>query len=248
MVKTSIIVPTYQRERHHANLYQCFAGQTAPDCELLILDDSLAPSAFFSQLQSSNVKYVYSHHKLTIGEKRNTLIDMAQGDLIVHFDDDDYYASNYIETMTAALETADVAKLSGWFAYSTREQKLFYWDTSCRDRYHFAVQTDGVQVGEMNIPHEHLYAHYWGFGFSYAYRRAVWEKQHFEPIDFGEDFQFLNGAQNQGARAVALTDKSGLVLHCLHRDNISRVFPQYYLPPFMLELLFGDAVKPYITF
>ena len=38
-------------------------------------------------------------------------------------------------------------------------------------------------------------------------------------------------------------DTDGLVLHILRRDNMSKSFPQYLLPDFMLEKLFPSDIS-----
>ena len=54
-----------------------------------------------------------------LGEKRNWLLDKATGDVILHFDDDDYYAPHYVRFMVDALfySKADVIRLLSWVTY-----------------------------------------------------------------------------------------------------------------------------------
>ena len=66
--------------------------------------------------------YTHVTERLTIGEKRNRLIAASSGQVIVHFDDDDYYAPCYVEWMLRQLGDHDLVKLVGWFAYATAAQ------------------------------------------------------------------------------------------------------------------------------
>src|SRR4051812_23464981 len=129
-MKVSVVTPTFARERCLPGLYACFAEQTHADRELLVLDDSPAPSRFFTGLGDARVRYIHAAERQTIGEKRNRLVAMATGDVIASFDDDDYYAPGYLAAMLEALGDADLVKLAGWFALSVPDDALFFWDTS----------------------------------------------------------------------------------------------------------------------
>jgi glycosyltransferase involved in cell wall biosynthesis len=103
MPKVSIITPTYSRESHLSKIHRCFKSQDYPDLEWLILDDSPGPSEEFTATSDSRIRYRHISKRLSIGEKRNLLVDEAAGDIIVHFDDDDFYNLNYVSSMVGAL-------------------------------------------------------------------------------------------------------------------------------------------------
>jgi len=77
-----------------------FNYQTYPASrrELIILDDSPESnqSIIDEHNKDNNVKYIYSNEKIALGKKRNMLNDMAKGEYIVCFDDDDFYAPERI--------------------------------------------------------------------------------------------------------------------------------------------------------
>src|SRR3978361_2118037 len=98
-MRVSVVTPTFGRERYLAGLYQGFAAQTHQDRELLVFDDSPVPSAFFARLAGPRVRYLHAPERLTIGEKRNRLIELATGEVIAFFDDDDHYAPGYLRAM-----------------------------------------------------------------------------------------------------------------------------------------------------
>ncbi len=137
--KISVICPTYNRHNRHANLYSAFKNQTYENKELLILDDSSSPSDFFIMLKDPTVKYQHVMTRDSIGQKRNMLIEMASGSLIAHFDDDDYYAPSYLETMVQSLGEADLIKLSKWLVWKEFDGSLWEWDTRFFDTFHYII-------------------------------------------------------------------------------------------------------------
>src|SRR5271154_3261292 len=108
----SCICPTFGRPERHQQAYHCFSGLSYPRKELLVLDDSRHPSPFFLALRDPRVRYWHSSSRKSIGRKRNELVSFAQGDVIQHQDDDDYYAPEYTRAMVDNLHDADLVKLS----------------------------------------------------------------------------------------------------------------------------------------
>lgn len=226
----SVITPTYRREADLIRQYANFKAQTYPMKEWMILDDSPAPSSFFLALSDPEVRYIYSPIRLSVGEKRNLLIEKASGFYIAHFDDDDYYAPQYLKTMARHLKTLDFIKLSAWYVYS--EPHLFwgYCDHEHPAPFHYYLSPgEGLCVIE-NFQQDPSML--WGYGFSYAYRRTVWEAFPFEAVNFGEDHgMVLERLLPSRFSAGYVSDPHGIVLHILHQGNASQAFPQYRLPP-----------------
>ena len=78
----SFVCPTRNRPARHEHLYLQYAQQTVSPKELIVGDEGEAPSEFFRQLDDPTVHYTYFPEKLTLGDKRNRLNDMAAGDVI----------------------------------------------------------------------------------------------------------------------------------------------------------------------
>ena len=94
----SIITPTFNRPEFLNLVLECVLGQSYENIEWIILDDSLEPNLnFMEKLTGKSFTYIHSEKKLSIGEKRNQLIEAASGEYIVHFDDDDFYNQDYIQ-------------------------------------------------------------------------------------------------------------------------------------------------------
>src|ERR1051326_6420491 len=125
----SIITPTFNRhallKAQHAHLQ----AQSEQDFEWLILDDGPESSAYFRGLTDPRIRY---HHlagsKMKVSAKRNWLCEQASAPVIAQFDDDDYYAPDYLAVMLKRLAESDaeITKLSGWFVYSAQLKRLGY--------------------------------------------------------------------------------------------------------------------------
>jgi glycosyltransferase involved in cell wall biosynthesis len=76
---------------------------------------------------------------MSIGAKLNSLMELARGDVLMRFDDDDYYAPDYVERMLELLGDDDYLTLSGWFAYSPTHGKFCYWETDVMSPLHFVL-------------------------------------------------------------------------------------------------------------
>jgi glycosyltransferase involved in cell wall biosynthesis len=250
--KVSVVTPTYGRGHHMQRLYTAFEAQTWADKELVVLDDSSEASLFMQNLSDPRVRYVHEPKRMSVGEKRNRLADMATGELIAHFDDDDYYAPRYLERMASYLESCEMVKLSGWFAWSTTHRAFFYWDTAAAANVHFMVESNKpIKVFDISKKTENEKA-LWvqknlvGYGFSYAYTKALWQDNPFPMSQHGEDRVFLQDVLRKNREVGMFADREGLALVVRHVHDSSVVIPQYILPDFMLEQVFGKAIQAYI--
>lgn len=127
----SCITPTYGRALFLPNLLKIFNYQTYPAnlMELIILDDSPESNQHIIDKYNvnNNIKYTHLKEKLPLGKKRNMLNDMATGDYIVCFDDDDYYpperVSHAITKMTATKNNLSGASLL--YVYFTHLDQIY---------------------------------------------------------------------------------------------------------------------------
>lgn len=90
----SILTPTYNRKIFKDLMLRNWNAIDYPrnKLEWIIVDDSqegrgLNPRDF----QQPNIRYLRIPKKITIGKKRNFLASLAKHQILVHFDDDDYY-------------------------------------------------------------------------------------------------------------------------------------------------------------
>jgi len=244
-MKVSVLVVTYHREHFMPAVYDVYARQTHPDTELRVLDDSDVPSPFFTQLNDPRVHYTHSPKRLSIGTKRNRLVEQAQGDWVCHFDDDDYYADHYIQHMLAHTGGVDFVKLSAWFNLSVGPRLFTYWDANVVEAAFYRQSGESLQpvtIGQLD-PQRFQRSSLLGFGFSYFHRRAVALKHPFKEVSFGGDYPVLEAFVQDGGKLRLLRDEQGLVLHRLHGSNVSHVFPQHRLPAFMLARFFPGHAR-----
>ena len=245
----SIITPSFNRQALLEAQHGIVSAQTVGDFEWLILDDSPQPSAYFTGLEDPRVRYTHMPERMMVAAKRNWLCERSAAPVIAQFDDDDYYAPNYLEKMLARLNRtgADITKLSAWFVYSAQLQRLGYWDTANTLGLHFTFGPEKSLQGFVNqTPPDNMKNNYLGYGFSYVFKKSAWEAAPFPPVEYASDYGFVAGAIAKGKVFDHFADTDGLCLHVLRTDNMSRSFPQALLPDFMVEKLFGADVIPFL--
>lgn len=244
----SIITPSFNRHALLAAQATIVAAQTVTDFEWLILDDSPEPCRYFAQLSDPRIRYTHlGAAPMPVAAKRNWLCERATAPVIAQFDDDDYYAPHYLASMLARLDRtgADITKLSAWFVYSAQLKRLGWWDTAQTLGLHFTFGPEPVLNAFFNTEApDNMKNNYAGYGFNYVFRKSAWEKAPFPNVKYASDYGFVSAAIAKGCRFDHFPDTEGLCLHVLRKDNMSKSFPQYLLPDFMLEKLFGTSALP----
>jgi glycosyltransferase involved in cell wall biosynthesis len=244
----SIITPTRNRETFLPHAYASIRAQTWKNIEWLIDDDSAAPSPFVTGLSDGRIKYHHDPKPRSIGVKRNDLISRASGQFIACFDDDDYYAPEYLNHMIGGMRgnDADFIKLSAWFLYSAVNGLAAYWNQEMRLGLHFDWYGGNVTPTVLTPQNNSAFGELMiGFGFSYVFKREIWGAAKYPDASFGEDTRFLKAAVKPD-RLICVADQMGICLHTLHGSNASRCWPQFLLPPFILDILFPGA-KEYLS-
>jgi glycosyltransferase involved in cell wall biosynthesis len=250
MPKVSIITPSMNRHHFLPMLWDCVRTQSVfQDIEWLVHDGS-EQAAEFDWLSHPQIRYLHGPGEMTIGAKRNVLCAAAQGEIIAHFDDDDYYAPQYIENMLSLMteRNVDFVKLFGFFLYQRTHEVFAYWDLVRDFPWHWRLEPNVPPWKERNNGHM---SGRWGYGFSYVYRRQLWEACQFIeqprfPGDrgFGEDQIFADAVPN--CRKAGKQDYSthendfiaGSCIHVIHASNMSLAYPQQILPRDWLRRFF----------
>jgi glycosyltransferase involved in cell wall biosynthesis len=121
----SVLTPTYNRRRFIPFLIECFNRQDYPNdrIEWIILDDGDGVGDLFSASGVNNIRYYHERVKLNIGAKRNKLNRLANGDIIVCMDDDDFYPPDRISHAVNSLVTNPKFNICG-----SSELYIFYSD------------------------------------------------------------------------------------------------------------------------
>ncbi len=191
----SCIMPTRDRHRFAAQAIRYFRAQDYPRRELVIVDDG-EQALTGLDAGCADIRYLRLPRRATLGEKRNLACEAARGEIIAHWDDDDWMAPWRLRYQLERLRAAgaglcglsvllhyDVIDGAGWqYAYPARPGRLLAGGTLC-------------------------------------YRRSLWRRGGFEAVNDGEDTRFLLKAGDEAI--LALADHRFYVA-IIHGANTSR--------------------------
>jgi len=253
--RLSFITPTANRPSLLPFTYSFVCAMDEPDWEWVVLDDGEAPSQFLAELSDGRVRYLRTAPGLTLGAKRNAAAAAARGRIILHIDDDDYYAPSYASRMVARLdEGVGLAKLGAWLVVAVEQSVLGWVDTARRAGPHWELSGRGVRPvrlrGEghgqaLDADEVIVQTPEVGWGFSFAYRRETWEACPFPDTGWNEDGRFATEVVERWGLGVVAGDPR-LCLHLVHANAVSASFPCRLLRPGVLRRLFPPAVTDLI--
>lgn len=193
MIPVSVICPT-TRDRNNALIQEIFEAQ-----------------------DYHNKEIIFNHNEGTIGQKRNACVSMAEGDIIVHFDSDDWYAPDYISKCVSFLQDsqADMTGLSKAYFYNPHTRLwLFEWQ------------------------HSSPYI----IGSGMCYWRKVWESQPFRNLQTEEDKYFQ---ANRLVKAHPYTDLFMAMIHSNNTcSHLSTPYMQRQ-DPLLARSILGDWYSKY---
>jgi len=196
----SCIMPTTgNRRRFLPQAIRCFQRQTYANSELVIVCDGEDDLSDLIPRDDERVRYFYlgrDHH--TVGSKRNSACERAKGELIAHFDDDDWSHPDRLSLQVGAL-LAEGAEFCGLPLI------LFY-----------AIASGEVWLSQTPaLLHPSLW-HNSPAGASFLYRREFWSRAPFPDAQLC-DTAFIWAAGRQD-RAVMVSDYR-LYVAMIHRGN-----------------------------
>src|SRR5207245_5280294 len=87
----SCLMPTRDHRPFVSQAIAYFSKQDYPNRELVILDDGEEPAEELVP-DDPRIHYRRLDRPLALGPKRNLACEMASGELLAHWDDDDWYA------------------------------------------------------------------------------------------------------------------------------------------------------------
>lgn len=164
--KVSCIMPTADRPDFLQRALDIYLGLDYPNKELIVADDGV--SQIVHLCKGREVVYLPLPQRTSIGAKRNLACEQARGEIIVHLDDDDWYAENWLARQVEHL-LASKAEVTGL-------AELIFYDSARREawRYHYPAAY---------LP--------WVHGATLCYRKEFWRRFPFPDVDVGEDCSFL---------------------------------------------------------
>src|SRR5262249_52208188 len=138
-------------------------------------------------------------------------------------------------------DEADIVKFFGFFMYHTLHKAFGFWDLNIKLGPHWLWSGPSPRMIMLTEQNNHaLRDNHLGFGFSYVFRKKVWEKVPFPDMGWNNDAVFMLDAV-QRFRLSGLYDVRCDCLHVLHGVNVSQCFPQYLIPNFLVTELFPEA-------
>jgi glycosyltransferase involved in cell wall biosynthesis len=190
----SVLTPTRDRRAFLPQLLRYFNSQSYPAdrLELIVVDDGRDRIDDLLPLHDPRVRYEHLDVRIPLGTKRNRLVELSRGDILVHMDDDDYYPPDRVERAVRTLQSTG-AEVVG-------KSEIAFWD----------AESGGIHLYPKVGP-KHVSAG------TMAYPRAYWDKQKFAPDAHTEERQFLN---NFTAKVAQLACEPWEVLLCIsHGGN-----------------------------
>jgi glycosyltransferase involved in cell wall biosynthesis len=167
----SCIMPTRNRRALVPFALSQFARQDYPNLELIVIDDG---DDAVSDLMPADerIRYVHPQRALTLGAKRNLGCELASGEIVVHWDDDDWYGAGRLSAQAAPIlgGSADVSALSMALVLDLTDMR--FW--RCRPAHHARVHYRDLCPGTM------------------AFNRSLWLRgARYAPVRCAEDVAFL---------------------------------------------------------
>jgi len=221
----SCIMPTADRRAYVSQAIRYFQRQDYSNLELLVVDDGHDTVADCVPADDPRIRYVRPRQKLNIGAKRNFACEHARGEIIVHWDDDDWYPDWRVSAQVRPL-------LEGGFDLSGTSQ-LFYFEPASSRAWRYKLSSAAKP---------------WVAGNTLAYRKSFWERRKFPCVQVGEDTRFVACAP---AERVFDFDDPRLCVGMIHTSNTSRKVTDgaYWSaqPPEAVHVLLGEHLDFYLA-
>ena len=189
----SCIMPTYNRRSFVPNAIRYFLQQDYEQKELIVIDDGTDPVKDLIP-ETPGIRYFRLERKITLGAKLNLACTYAKGDIIVNWDDDDWYATRRLSYQVDALQHAntDVCGIN----------HLLYFDIRNKHAYKYIYPQD---------------QRVWLLGSSLCYTKESWSRNRFADINVGMDGLFV---WNMSADRVTVLPDPTFSVHMIHNDNV----------------------------
>jgi glycosyltransferase involved in cell wall biosynthesis len=174
----SCIMATGNRNEFVPQALRCFAAQTCAERELIIVDDGEVPVGPLCRAMPG-VTYIRLARRTPTGAKLNLAVENSRGSIIQKLDDDDYYATRFLETAVKRLQR------------SARPDAIAAWDC-------FLILLAGRRTTPL-----YFSGHGWLAGGTLSFRRPGWETAPFRVVAADEDAYFLEDHRGLRVRVRA---------------------------------------------
>ena len=220
----SCIMPTKNRQSFVTQSIKYFMRQDYPNKELVIVDDGRDKVRSFVP-SDDRIRYIETNNEgLSVGELRNIAIAESRGEIIAHWDDDDWYADTRLSYQVKPLLSgdADLSGLNGRVYYELYENQFWFIESWL----HTQMLSFDMHAGTI------------------LYRRNIWEKTKFRPVYCGEDAIFVNEAYSSGVNVLDMPDH-GTFIYLRHNTNTWKIqCGEYGHPSGWRRILPPNFMKP----
>jgi glycosyltransferase involved in cell wall biosynthesis len=187
-------MPTADRRAFVGQAIRYFMRQDYPNRELIVIDDG-ADAVADLMPAGAMIRYIRLPTRQSVGAKRNLACEEARGEIVVHFDDDDWSAPWRLSYQVTSLvrEEADICGLS----------RVFYYDPWRRQAWQYVYPES---------------ARAWVAGNTLCYPKAVWHRSPFPQVDVGEDTRFVWAGSARHIKSLA---DPNFFVATIHPTNVS---------------------------
>jgi glycosyltransferase involved in cell wall biosynthesis len=200
----SCIMPTRNRPQFVQQAIRLFQAQDYPNKELIIVDehDGECGGVFGGVADKERhirAITVSADRALFVGMKRNLAIAIADGAIICHWDDDDYYGPERLSKQVAPILAREADLSAMRMSYLLDGNAGTLW--TCSDDTHRRCFKQDVHYGTL------------------MYRASYWHAgTQFAACGVGEDRRFVHALLAQDARLARIVDPASF-MYVLHGTN-----------------------------
>lgn len=194
----SCVLPTKDRASYIGQAIRCFQAQTYPNKELVIADNGDDHTEKLIPSNDPTVRYVRVFGTRTTGEMRNLCGMYSKGEILCHFDSDDW---------SAPTRVADQVTRLGTFGVVTGYHSMFFYDVRDGHCYHWHGSVASIR---------------YALGTSLCYRKEWWIKHPFQSVRIGEDVRFFQRAYREAHRLVQTAPAGALMVARVHDHQTCR--------------------------
>jgi hypothetical protein len=187
----SCVMPTWNRRDFIKASIDCWLKQTYENKELIIVDDGddkvrdLIP-------RKKGIRYFKRDKKEITGTKRNSCNELSKGDIICHFDDDDWSAPDRLEHQLGLLRSTG-KPITG---YGT----LYFWNVTEQKAMRYIAPIAGYVCGT-----------------TLMYLKSYWKDHPFLPKQEASDNSFVYPA----LKLIANSHDAGHMVARIHNHHTS---------------------------